>query len=342
MSLRFHKKTIVSQLVEPSGRAIERQIEVRVNPVTGRTARVAISRAMEGEPETAQLPQAPPGASASYACPFCDANLARQTPRLPKALAVGERLQFESSRLFPNLYPYGRYSAVSLFDNQHFVEIGKASALSYYNSICNCRQYLAAVEKADPEARYVAITQNHLPSAGGSLIHPHLQVHADAHATNHMRRLVKTSRFYHERHGRYLFSAYLRYEKQNRQRYIGSCGNWEWVAAFAPEGFFELWAILTGQTSIAALSEEDCAALAEGICRAQKFYRRLNRNGYNLGLLAMEAADSPLELRLVMLVRSNYAPWVRNDHTGFEVMLGDMTTFSSPEETANQARPFWP
>jgi galactose-1-phosphate uridylyltransferase len=260
---------------------------------------------------------------------------------LPEALAVGERLHFETSTLFPNLYPYGRYSAVSLFDNHHFVEIGTASAPSYYNSICNCRQYLAAVGRSDPDAQYVAITQNHLPSAGGSLVHPHLQVHADTQPTNHMRRLVSTSQRYHARHARHLFGDYLRYEKQNQLRYIGKCGNWEWVAAFAPEGFYELWAILAGQTSLKALAQEDCTALADGICRAQTFYRSLNRNGYNLGLLALEAATSALELRLVMLVRSNYSPWVRNDHTGYEVMLGDMTTFSSPEETARRARPFW-
>ena len=42
-----------------------------------------------------------------------------------------------------------------------------------------------------------------------------------------------------------------------------------------------------------------------------------------------------------MMVRSNYAPWVRNDHTGFELMLGDMATFTLPEEIADKARPFW-
>jgi len=43
----------------------------------------------------------------------------------------------------------------------------------------------------------------------------------------------------------------------------------------------------------------------------------------------------------VLMVRSNYAPWVRSDHTGFEVMLGDMTTFVAPEKTAEWARPFF-
>jgi hypothetical protein len=42
-----------------------------------------------------------------------------------------------------------------------------------------------------------------------------------------------------------------------------------------------------------------------------------------------------------MVVRSNYAPWVRSDYTGFEVMLGDMATFTAPEETARLARSFW-
>ena len=81
--------------------------------------------------------------------------------------------------------------------------------------------------------------------------------------------------------------------------------------------------------------------LARGILNIQRFYRRLCRNGYNLGILAVELPSSRLELRAVMMVRSNYAPWVRSDHTGFEVMLGDMTTFNAPEHTAEQARAFF-
>ncbi|MFZ1955563.1 MAG: hypothetical protein WAU34_08715, partial [Desulfobacterales bacterium] len=70
-------------------------------------------------------------------------------------------------------------------------------------------------------------------------------------------------------------------------------------------------------------------------------YRSIGRNGYNLGLLAIEEPDSRLELRMVLMVRANHAPWVRNDLTGFEVMLGDMTTFTPPEETAAAARQYF-
>lgn len=54
-----------------------------------------------------------------------------------------------------------------------------------------------------------------------------------------------------------------------------------------------------------------------------------------------EDPKSYLEVRVVLIVRPNYAPWVRNDHTGFELMLGDMATFTQPEKTAEMARPFW-
>ena len=73
----------------------------------------------------------------------------------------------------------------------------------------------------------------------------------------------------------------------------------------------------------------------------QRYYRSLGRNGYNLGLLSVEEPDSQLELRIVILARSNHTPWVRSDHTGYEVMLGDMTTFSAPEQTATGARAYF-
>ena len=187
----------------------------------------------------------------------------------------------------------------------------------------------------------MAITQNHLPSAGGSLVHPHLQVQADAVASNHHRFLAERSADHRRATGRGLFADYLDREIANGERIIGTTGPWTWLAAFAPEGFFEIWALYPGQTSLLALEESDWHHLAAGMIRVQRFYRSVHRNGYNFGLLTVERASSRLELRAVMVVRANYAAWVRSDHTGFEVMLGDMATFHAPEETARLARSFW-
>jgi UDPglucose--hexose-1-phosphate uridylyltransferase len=339
--LLFEKQTIQARMLLPDGRAAARPIEVRRNPITGRTCRITLSRAEEREPGAASLPAPPPFAADRSGCPFCPGALAARTPRLTPELAPAGSMQRGRSVLFPNLFPYGSHSAVSLFDDRHFVEIGTASPDSYTDCFLNCRDYLLRVLEHDPPAVYMAITQNHLPSAGGSLLHPHLQLQADPVASNHHRFLQNRASEHLRETGTRLFSAYLEHERKEGSRRIGQTGAWEWLAAFAPEGFFEIWGVLPGVASIRRAQEEDWRALARGVIQAQKFYRSLNRNGYNLGLLLIEDGLDVLELRVVMVVRSNYAAWVRSDHTGFEVMLGDMATFTAPEQTAQLARPFW-
>ena len=337
----FSMETVQARLMEPSGDLADRTIQIRVNPISGRTSRIAFSRVNEKEAGAEYLPSPPPNAHQMARCPFCRPQVLVQTPQLIPQIHPAGRMTRGESLLFPNLFPYGPYSAVSLFDNVHFVEIGTATESSYADCLVNCVSYLKRVNQHDPTATSVAITQNHLPSAGGSMVHPHLQVHADRIGSNHHRYL--SHRALTHRHGvqRGLFGDYAAHEISSRERYIGTTGPWEWLAALAPEGFFEIWAVYPGETSMMKLEENDWRHLAAGMIRVQKLYRSLNRNGYNFGLLSVETSQSALELRAVMVVRSNYAPWTRSDHTGFEVMLGDMATFTAPEETARLARAFW-
>ena len=340
-NLNFTKESVSARFVAPSGEVVEKPIEIRRNPITWRTSRIAFSRIDEKETGTDTLPKPPPDAKKTSECPFCKPQVNSKTPQLLPEISHNHRLVRDESVLFPNLFPYGSFSAVSLFDNNHFVDIGKASLSSYTGSFINCSKYLKDVLSHDHDAIYMAITQNHLPSAGGSLLHPHLQINADRLASNHHRFLCRRTQQYYQETGSYLFSDYLKYEKRDGSRYIGNTGAWEWIAAFAPEGFFEIWGILPKITSFHQLAVSDWEDLSKGVLNTQRFYRGLCRNGYNLGILFIEDEKIPLELRMVILARSNYAPWVRNDHTGFEVMLGDMTTFTAPEETAEHARPFW-
>jgi galactose-1-phosphate uridylyltransferase len=341
MALTFEKQTIRARFISPDGVPATHRIEVRTSPLTGRTSRITFSRSREAERGGNGLPAPPPDAAQTETCPFCRPRLERLTPRLLPEQTPAGRLVRGASVLFPNLFPYGAYSAVSLFGNEHFVEIGKAPARSYADSLLNCRDYLLQVLASDRLAVYTAITQNHLPSAGGSLVHPHLQVHADPLPGNALRRMLEKTTTHFTRTGRHLLADLLAHEKSAGVRYVGATGPWEWIAAYAPEGFYELWAILPGICSVREPDDAAWAALARGVINAQAFYRSLGRNGYNLGLLAAETPDSRLELRLSILARANYAPWVRNDHTGYEVMLGDMATFTAPEDTARMAGRFW-
>ena len=337
----FSMETVRARLLKPSGEPADRHIQIRVNPISDRTSRITFSRVNEKEAGEDRLPSPPPDTQQTARCPFCRPQVLVRTPRLIPQIHPAGRMFRGESLLFPNLFPYGAYSAVSLFDNTHFVEIGTATERSYADCLVNCVDYLKRVSRHDPSAVYMAITQNHLPSAGGSMVHPHLQVHADQIGSNHHRFLFDRALAHRHSAQRGMFGDYAAHEISLRDRYIGSTGPWTWLAAFAPEGFYEIWAVCPGKTSLLALDESELHHLAAGIIRVQKLYRSLHRNGYNFGLLSVETLQSAMELRAVMVVRSNYAPWVRSDHTGFEVMLGDMATFTAPEETARLARAFW-
>ena len=185
---------MTATLRDAQGKKIVRPIDVRTHPISGRRCRITFSRSLECEPGTEALPPPPPGAEKETDCPFCPANMEDSTPRMQSGLDSQGRLIHGTSILFPNLFPYGSYSAVSLFDNTHFVEIGKAPAGAYADCFLNCSRYLAKISAHDPEAVYMAITQNHLPSAGGSLVHPHLQINADRLPANHQRILLQRAK----------------------------------------------------------------------------------------------------------------------------------------------------
>jgi galactose-1-phosphate uridylyltransferase len=80
----------------------------------------------------------------------------------------------------------------------------------------------------------MSITQNHLPGAGGSLVHPHLQVHATKQISDNHRVLEQRVQVYETRHGNCILSDLLKAEKKAKERDIDSTGAWEWIAAFAP------------------------------------------------------------------------------------------------------------
>ena len=214
--LRFESHSIAASIRDADGRTIKRLIEVRTHPVTGRRSRITFSRGLEREPGTRTLP--PPRMPMTVPpCPFCPERIETHTPQLAAQIHPQGRMRCGESILFPNLYPYGAYSAVSIFDRHHFVEIGTAAQAAYADSLINCTAYLKKVADRDPEAVFMAITQNHLPAAGGSLVHPHLQVHADSEPSNHHHFLRHKTNDYFQRNGSLLFSDYLEAERSDGQ-----------------------------------------------------------------------------------------------------------------------------
>lgn len=340
--IEFIIKEFTANFSDASGNQLTRIQQVRLDPVTLKQCRIAPSRSLENERGTEKLYQPPDIDLEESRCPFCPGNLERMTPCLHQNICDSKRLRNKNSTLFPNLFPYTEWSAVSLFDATHHVEIGTAHPDSYRDSLRNCSEYLNRVMRVDPQAIFMSITQNHLPGAGGSLVHPHLQVHAAKQISNNHRLLKKRVEEYGVQYNSCLLSDLLIAEKKAGERYIGRTGVWEWVAAFAPSGFYEIWGIAPSESSLLIPDKiEVWQDLADGVLKTQKFYRSMNRNAYNLSLLSIEDGEKFPCLRISLTVRSSYAPWVRSDLTGFEVASGEMATFTFPETVAAIARPFW-
>ena len=332
--IEFNMVELTADFSDAVGIPLKRVLQVRTDPLTLRQCRITASRALANERGTEKLFQPPVTDLDESKCPFCPGNLEKMTPRLNPQISAHRRLITNKSILFPNLFPYTEWSAVSLFDNIHHVEIGTATRASYRDSFINCSDYLTRVNKADPQAVFMSITQNHLPGAGGSLVHPHLQVHATRQISNNHRILKKRSKDYEKKHNTCLVSALLESEKKSGERYIGRTGIWEWIAAFAPSGFYEIWGIAKSEPSLLIPDKKRVwQDLAEGVLNTQRLYRSLNRNAYNLNLLSTEDGRKPPCLKVSLTARSSYAPWVRSDFTGFEIASGEMATFTLPEST---------
>lgn len=340
--IAFRQKELSAHFSDATGAEITRIQQIRTDPVTLRTCRITPGRALEKERGQTKLHQLPDKDLDTGQCPFCPENLKRMTPCLAGEISKTGRLYYKKSVLFPNLYPYTEWSAVSVFGKEHYVEIGTGSVESYTDCFINCAQYLSRVKSADPGAVYMSITQNHLPGAGGSLVHPHLQVHASKAASNAHITLRQRYLEYLSRHKTDILADLADAEKKTGQRYIGSTGVWEWIAAFAPSGFHEIWGI--AQTRFSLMDHNDTrmwADLARGILNTQKLYRNLGKNAYNLAMISVEGTSRAPCLRACITARSNYAPWVRNDFTGFEIAWEEMATFSFPEDLAYAAKKFW-
>ena len=342
LMIEFDIKEFSADFRDASGNPLTRMQQVRRDPVTLKQCRITPSRSHENERGTEKLYQPPAADLDESKCPFCPENIERMTPCLSQQICASRRLKNKHSTLFPNLFPYTEWSAVSLFGDTHYVEIGTAMVASYRDSFINCSDYLTRVKRVDPEAIFMSITQNHLPGAGGSLIHPHLQVHAAKQISNNHRLLQQRTQEHETQYNSCILSDLLLAEKEVGERYIGRTGVWEWIAAFAPSGFYEIWGILVSESSLLIAEKEVVwRDLAEGVLNAQRFYKSMNRNAYNLSLLSVEDGHKIPCLKVSLTVRSSYAPWVRSDLTGFEIASGEMVTFTFPETVAAMACAFW-
>jgi UDPglucose--hexose-1-phosphate uridylyltransferase len=315
--------------------------EVRTDPLTGRTARITAPRTDDPPIDFADPPYRAHVEKSAATCPFCPDHILDATPRFAPEIAPEGRFTFGESVLFPNRSPYGPYSAVSTFSGEHFIEIGAFTERHYRDNFINARSYISRVCTVDPAVRYTAVTQNYLPSSGGTLIHPHLQVNLFAAPTNYFRVLEEHSAAHLREKGRRFWDELIENEEAAGERFVARTGGIVWLCPFAPQGQKEVWAVFEERSDFRALSNEELSTLAGGILAVQRYWRDTGNNGFNLGIYSIAGTFDYYRMLVRMVVRTRFVPYTRNDQSFFEVILGEAATDEFPEKIAADLKKYF-
>jgi galactose-1-phosphate uridylyltransferase len=270
------------------------------------------------------------GRRTAESCPFCGDRLEARTPQFPPDVVTEGRIRRGKAVLFPNLFAYSRFSAVSVYSpDLHYVPLGHMTAELVTDNLATQVAFARAAMACDVDARWASINANHMLPSGSSLFHPHLQGSVDPVPTTMQRLLADLPA-----DG---FRAYLDAERDAGERYLGTSGRVHWLASFAPLAPGELRALMFDIASPAELDDGLVRELGRGIATALNLYAELGFESFNLALYGAPPGSDGYALNLRMACRSNLKYLYRSDSTYFERLHWEAAVDISPEELAKHA-----
>jgi UDPglucose--hexose-1-phosphate uridylyltransferase len=342
--IEFAKRTVATRFGDPrrNFELVDLTTEIRTCPLLGIRMRITPQRVIGEQLRIADWPDLTEPVAASYdQCPFCPEVIDERACALDEARFGEKFMRRGAAFLFPNLAPYGPHSAVTVIGPDHYTEVGAYDAGELLDAFDLSAQYLRRVRAIDPSIHFGAITQNHLPASGGTLVHPHLQVQADVDGPSFPAALRARQIAASAKLGEPFWPALVRHEKATGERYVGRTGRWNWLHMFAPQGYLETWGVAEVPATFDAFDRALAAEFVDGLLRLQTWYRSRNRNSFNLAIYLSEPADGSVHLTARLLARGNWMRYARNDRSFFEVVLGEQVTDQRPEDWAAESRSFF-
>jgi galactose-1-phosphate uridylyltransferase len=306
-------------------------VEYREDPLTGEQTRVVAAWFPDPEDSDAE-----PDAGDGEDCVFCPGMVGDATPEYPDYVGV-DRGSVGEATSFPNLFPYGKHSNVVVLTEDHFRPVGDLPAGLLADGLACALEYVHAAVEHDG-SRFASVNMNLLPSAGSSVLHPHLQAIVDDHGTNEARRRLDAERAYHADAGG-TYWADLRDEERDGPRYVGRTGDVEWLAPFAPASQYHVRGVtdVTGIPDPGSPAVEDLAAGLENVL---SFYddRGLDAFNFTLHLVRGETA-SPAVLDVV--ARPAFEEEYVNDVFYLQALHDERIVDVAPEEYAPEVGGFF-
>ncbi len=336
--IRFHSEQITASFLAPDGSEMTKSLEVRFDPLLGTSSRIAEGVVLSKADESALALLQAPNAN----CPFCPDQIRRVTPKILQPIHPDGRLEQGESTLFPNLVPYSQYAAVSVFSRRHWLALNDFTPQLLLDNLAVAVEYVRKVHAFDPKAENCAYNINYLYPSGGSLPHPHAQVYLDPYPTTLMRLQHDASTAYWTAHGRPYWEELVEAEGARRLRLVARIGRSAWITAFAPIGFNEVRAVVSGCETLLELTEDDLKALSAGISRVLQWYELTGYNSFNLALYSGPLNNSRGgRVHLSMITRTAMLPYYRSDAMHMERLHWEAAVDRAPESIADDLRVYF-
>ncbi|MBF7083328.1 hypothetical protein IT084_10120 [Desulfallas sp. Bu1-1] len=338
MFVNFIKITKESVFLDPRNN-FESQtvtIEIRRDPLTERVSRIFPFRKLvlhrhDWTPFVEESKQ--------KFCPFCPEVVEKVTPKFIEAIAPDGRIKVGDAMAIPNLNPYEKHASVVIMSPRHYIPMDEINVQTMVDSFRAGLTYLQRVTAADPaEGSYPSINWNYMPYAGGSIIHPHLQVLTGPEPTTFNRQLINASTEYFMRCNQNYWTDLIYAEIDRGERYIGKTGDVHWISAFAPRHVGEVIGILPGKQTIDDITDQDLVDLAGGLQKIIHYYDRNNLPSFNAALYFARREDRGFTVHVRIVGRFTIFPLVGSDITHMQVLHDDPWTVILPELIAQELK----
>jgi len=259
---------------------------------------------------------------ATDGCPFCRENIFSLTPTFPD----GSRILRGESVTFPNMFPFAAWHSVTVISRDHLV-----SSFSR-QQIDDALQ--AQTESLSRANGYPCINWNYLPSAGASIVHPHMQGICDPRPSWMVERYLSAGKEYLSRTGKRYWDA-IREQESGSDRYL--FGNEIlWFAHAVPIGEREIRGILP----IHRLDEFESytGLLAEGILEILSLYRKLGTQAFNMAIYFSKGKAGHFSAFCSLISRINPNPQSTSDSAFMERLHFEPVILTLPEDLGRYYR----
>ncbi|WP_343221852.1 galactose-1-phosphate uridylyltransferase [Methanocalculus chunghsingensis] len=248
-------------------------------------------------------------------CPFCRSRIFTRT----EPFCDGDWITRGESVTFPNLYPFADRHTVTVITRAHMVEGFTRNQLS--------DALIASASSLEHYPGYPSINWNFLPSAGASLLHPHLQGVADSFPTS-------LCRFYLDASARSPSGDYwkmIREAEEGGPRHLFGDEIF-WYANPVPIGECEIRGLLPFRELSDLPPHAD--ELADGILSIIRLFRSFGSVAFNMGILCGKnrSDGDGMHAFCTLIARINPNPDSISDSAFMERIHREPIVMTIPEE----------